>query len=141
MMKFSSHSDAHSTENSTLVTEGNRLKLYAEWRRYWNVSRPVLVEKSPIHTLKTRFLQAMFTAERTFFIVAIRHPLPSMLYTRAKSRHSDCSDFKRIQSWLYVVNTMFDDLLHVEHYVIMRFEEFVQSEDPYGLFDVTMELL
>ncbi len=36
---------------------------------------------------------------------------------------------------------MFDDLLHVEHYVIMRFEEFVQSEDPYGLFYVTMELL
>ena len=29
--------DAHATELSPLVTEHNRLKLYAEWRRYWNV--------------------------------------------------------------------------------------------------------
>ena len=29
--------DAHTTEDSPLVTDHNRLKLYAEWRRFWDV--------------------------------------------------------------------------------------------------------
>ena len=39
----------HMTEEDALVTEANRLRLYAEWSRFWDVSKPVLLEKSPQH--------------------------------------------------------------------------------------------
>ena len=35
----------HLTETSPLITKANTIKLYAEWRRFWNVSRPILLEK------------------------------------------------------------------------------------------------
>ena len=34
---------AHVTETSPLVTVANRNLVYAEWRRYWDVSKPILV--------------------------------------------------------------------------------------------------
>jgi hypothetical protein len=45
----------HMTESSPAATVANRLRLYAEWSRYWNTSRPVLLEKSPQHATITRF--------------------------------------------------------------------------------------
>ena len=68
---------------STLVSQFNRELLYAEWRRYWNVSKPILQEKSPIHALKMRFLQAMFTTERSSFIIVLRHPHATMKVSKA----------------------------------------------------------
>ena len=31
--------------------------VYAAWRQYWNITRPVLIEKSPRHILMTRLLE------------------------------------------------------------------------------------
>ena len=68
--------DAHdiiaSDQQSTRVTW---VKVYGEWRRYWNVSRSVLVEKSPRHMLMTRLLQHWFTPLRTHFLIVLRHPV------------------------------------------------------------------
>ena len=91
---------AHITENSILVSEYNRRLLYAEWRRYWNPSKHVLLETSPIHTLKTRFLQSMFGANQTFFLVVLRHPLGSMLHLSTDiHRHFDDCGAAQIESW------------------------------------------
>ena len=51
------------------------IQLYAEWRRYWDVSKPILVEKSPRHMMMTRLLQFWFRPEQSFFIVVLRHPV------------------------------------------------------------------
>ena len=64
--------------SEVLATEANRIKLYAEWRRYWQPSKPVLVEKSPRHMLMTRLLQWYFTPERTRFVVVLRHPIATV---------------------------------------------------------------
>src|SRR5262245_48742926 len=37
----------HLTEDSPLITEENRRKLFTDWARYWDLERPVLLEKSP----------------------------------------------------------------------------------------------
>ena len=63
--------------NSTYAAESNRYKLYAEWRRYWNVSKPVLIEKTPREMMMTRVLQRWFGEDRTFFIAMLRHPMAS----------------------------------------------------------------
>jgi sulfotransferase family protein len=63
----------HMTENSCLVSEGSRDILWKEWSRWWDLDRPVLVEKSPANVIRMRFLQALFPDAR--FILVVRHPV------------------------------------------------------------------
>jgi hypothetical protein len=62
------------------VTPENRQKLFEEWSRYWDVSKPYLLEKSPPNLIRTRFLQAMFPS--SYFVVLLRHPIPVALATQ-----------------------------------------------------------
>jgi hypothetical protein len=70
--------DMHLTEASAYATTDHRDRLYADWRMHWNVSKPILLEKSPRHCVMMRLLQHWFTAERSAFIVLLRHPLATM---------------------------------------------------------------
>src|SRR5918992_4047803 len=45
--RFGFHPGAHLTEASDLVTADNKLRLFEEWKAYWDLSKPVLLEKSP----------------------------------------------------------------------------------------------
>jgi hypothetical protein len=47
--------------------------LFAQWARWWDLSRPILVEKSPMNMLRTRYLDALFP-EMASFAAIIRHP-------------------------------------------------------------------
>ena len=49
-----------------------------QWRQYWHTEQRVLLEKSPRHALMTRLLQYYYGAERTSFLVLLRHPLATM---------------------------------------------------------------
>ena len=122
------------TEASEFATEYNRLKLYAEWRRYWDVSKPILVEKSPRHMLMTRLLQYYFTAERSFFIVVMRHPygtVREIMNGRYQMFYRDCGA-EAIAHWLMIYETLFEDLQHIQHRVVMHLEKFVEG-DTQGL--------
>ncbi len=68
------------TEDSPLVCDRNREKLFREWSRHWDLSKSVLVEKTPSNLLRTRFLQAVFP--RSYFIVLTRHPIAASLGSR-----------------------------------------------------------
>ena len=50
----------HLTEHSPQATPESRERLWQEWSPHWDLERPVLLEKSPPHLTKTRFLQALF---------------------------------------------------------------------------------
>ena len=64
---------AHLTETSALASPESRRLLLEQWGPYWDMSRPVLVEKSPPNMIRTRFLQALFPGSR--MIVLVRHPV------------------------------------------------------------------
>ena len=116
----------HLTEENTkyFANEEARDKVYAEWRRYWNVTKPILVEKSPRHMLMTRLLQYWFTPEHTFFVVVMRHPLATMevAWTMPKRRNfTDCGEFA-IKHWLFIHNKLFEDLPYLNNVVLFQFE-------------------
>ena len=49
--------------------------LFSSWKRYWDLSKPVLVEKSPPNILKMRWLAGAFqSAAQIRFVNIIRHP-------------------------------------------------------------------
>lgn len=78
----------HLTESDERVSAENMAKLLNRYHRYWNVSKPVLVEKSPPNAVMSRFLQAMYNSGRrrnaddtsaaglqTKFLFITRHPI------------------------------------------------------------------
>ena len=78
--KFAFHADARLDETSPLVNEQTRERLINEWGAFWDLSSPVLLEKSPPDLIRTRFLQALFP--EAYFIVVRRHPFTSSLARR-----------------------------------------------------------
>ena len=113
----------HLTEDDPLATPQNRDQLYAEWRRYWNASKPILLEKSPRHMLMTRLLQYWFSAERSYFVVVLRHPLASTRFIWNNNFNNDCGEYA-IKHWLLLQETLFDDLKLIKNSVVVHYERF-----------------
>jgi hypothetical protein len=117
-----------------LLTWANQRKLYAEWARYWNTSKPVLVEKSPTHALRMRLLQTMFNADRSFFLVILRHPLATMrdrYQLHEGKRFLDCGDYQ-IRHWLLIQQSMFADLERIKNKLVVHYEDFALYGDAQG---------
>lgn len=90
------HPAAHRDEASPLVSEANARKLLGEWGRHWDLSKPVLLEKTPMNLLQTRFLQALFPGSR--FIIVSRHPIAASYATKKWAR--DLLVHRLIEHWL-----------------------------------------
>jgi hypothetical protein len=82
--RFALRPAAHLTEQSPLLTPDAASRLLARWRPHWDLTRPVLIEKSPPNLLMTRFLQAAFPDAR--FLMVVRHPAVVSLSTRKWAR-------------------------------------------------------
>ena len=129
----------HLNETSEYATDNHRMRLYHEWRPHWNVSRPILMEKSPRHALMTRLLQHWFTPERSYFIVLLRHPLATLRLAWEDNNTKlgivlDCGD-KAIQHWLHIVETLFSDLNHLRNVILVQFERLALG-DTQGNFGI-----
>ncbi len=63
--------------------------LWKAWSRYWDMSKPFLVEKSPPNLLKTRFLAAVFSLARSCrFLLVVRDPVTNSRFnSNAKALH------------------------------------------------------
>ena len=122
------------TEDSPLATEANRDTLLAEWGRYWNLERPVLVEKSPPNLLKLRFLQALFP--EASFVVIMRHPI---VVSYATQKWSETSLESLLEHWHVCHEIFLEDAPRVRRLVLVRYEDFVA--DPAGVVGRIQEQL
>lgn len=118
---------AHLTENSPLATESNRAKLLAQWGPRWDMSKHVLVEKSPPNLLKTRLLQALFP--EAAFVVIIRHPIAVTLATR---RLWGGSIESLVEHWLICHETFMADAPFVRRLIAVRYEDLVADSELIG---------
>jgi Sulfotransferase family len=111
---------AHLTEDSPLVTERNRRRLFEQWSRHWDLERPVLLEKSPPNVTRTRFLQAMFPQSQ--FVIVTRHPVAVALAT---SKWTRSTVPRMIEHWLRCHETLLEDAPRLAHLTVLRYEDFV----------------
>lgn len=128
---------AHVTESSPLVSPENAEALLAAWTPYWDLTRPRLVEKSPPNLTKSRFLQALYPGAR--FVMVVRHPVTVALSTR-KWTHFVSRDPRKfaslsdlVEHWLLAHRILREDLPHLEHVHVVRYEDFVR--DPGTTFE------
>ena len=80
-----------------------RSRMFAQWAPFWNLSNPVLVEKTPENMLVAPFLQDVFGPSRTHFWFTMRHPLVWALAVDKWVRNPGSSIFNiadRVGAWV-----------------------------------------
>jgi hypothetical protein len=115
---------AHLTEASGLATGANAGKLFLEWSRYWDLSKPYLLEKSPPNLIRTRFLQAMFPP--SYFIVLMRHPI-AVAYATQKWSKSSLESL--VRHWITCHDIFNRDRVHLKNVFVIKYEELVSQPE------------
>jgi hypothetical protein len=122
--RFAFRSESHLTEGSPLVSPEARERLLAEWSPHWDLSRHVLVEKSPPNLVRFRFLQALFPEAR--FVAVLRHPVAVAYATRKWSKTSVRS---LLRHWVTAHETFAVDRPHLERLLVVRYEDLVDEPE------------
>jgi Sulfotransferase family len=133
--RFGFAAEMHLTETSPLVSEENALKLFEEWSPHWDLSRALLLEKSPPNLLKTRFLQALYP--NSAFVVIVRHPIPVSIPT-AKWRGTRRFD-RMFEHWLRCHALFEADREHLRRVHVLQYEQLVS--DPVAELRTIFEFL
>lgn len=125
--RFAASSEAHLTESSPLISERNALELSRAWAPYWDMSRSLLVEKSPPNLIRGRFLQEMFPG--SCLVVVVRHPVVVALST-AKWRRFTSRRWWRyttlhamVRHWFQAYGRLREDASHLSRLHVVRYEE------------------
>jgi hypothetical protein len=131
--RFGFASEMHLTESSPLVSEQSATALWDDWSPHWDLSRPLLLEKSPPNLLKTRFLQALYPGSA--FVVIVRHPIPVSIPT-AKWRGTRRYD-RLFEHWLRCHALFGADREHLKRVHVLQYEQLVAdpAAELRGIFD------
>lgn len=122
---FGFHEAVYLDETSPLVTEENRQKLFQEWQPYWDLSKPVLIEKSLPNLVRTRFLQALFP--QSYFIILMRHPVATTLATK-KWRPRRLLPLL-FEHWFICYERFLADSKHLPRVFMLQYEQFVAAPE------------
>lgn len=124
--RFAFAPEAHVTEQSPIATADNGRRMLDEWSRHWDLSRPVLMEKSPPNLLKARFLQALFPD--SWFLVVTRHPV-GVTYATFTRRPKRTKFGEVLEHWVHAHEVFEGDVPHLRRVLVLPFESFVADPD------------
>jgi hypothetical protein len=119
--RFAFDRSARLTESSPLVDAGTAAELLAAWSPFWDMSKDVLIEKSPPNLIRMRFLRALFPDAA--FIMIVRHPIAVAMATR---RWSGTSVASLVEHWAVAHQHLIDDAQHVGNVVLVRYEDLMR---------------
>ena len=125
--RFGFDDAAHLTEASELVTVANRDRLAASWSTHWDLSKPLLVEKSPPNLIRGRFLQALFPEASLLMIV--RHPVVVALAT---TRWIGVAFEQALVHWAHCHRLFLEDAQHLRNVLVVRYEDLAEPPAPAG---------
>jgi hypothetical protein len=111
---------AHMTEESALNNPQAASRILAEWSRYWDMEKPVLIEKTPSNLLRMRLLQELFPA--SYFVVITRHPVACSL---ASLKWAEGNLFSLLTHWVHCYRIAKRDSALVKRVLWMSYEGFV----------------
>ncbi len=112
------------TESSPLV-EAARAELFKAWAPYWNLSKPVLCEKTPHNIMRARFLQSVFP--NSSFIFVSRHPIAYALAIRKWENNHKIPLSISIRNWIACYRAMTEDLPHLKRAMVVRYDEMAHA--------------
>jgi hypothetical protein len=129
--RFAFSADAH----MTAIFEADAVALRAQWERYWDLSCPVLLEKSPPNLLRFRALQQAFP--RSAFILIKRHPIPVSLSTRKWTPALTMEQLLR--HWVHAYDLASADVPFLRRVMVLHYEDLIG--DPAGTLSGVADFL
>jgi hypothetical protein len=114
---FANNPSYHLTNTSTLLNDTNNKLIINQWNKYWDLSKPILLEKSPPNIIHTRYLQELVKA--SYFIVIIRHPVVVAMATMKWNRQSI---ELHIKHWLKAYTIFYNDKSFLKKCKIVKYE-------------------
>lgn len=124
--RFAFDSRSHLTEASPYLTAEARDRLLREWGAYYDLTKPVLLEKSPPNLIRSRYFQKLLPGAR--FVFVVRHPISVALATQ---KWSGTSVVELVMHWHVAHSLMLSDLDLIDNYTVIRYEDFVASPKTY----------
>mmetsp|Transcript_26013 Transcript_26013/g.46219 ORF Transcript_26013/g.46219 Transcript_26013/m.46219 type:complete len:398 (+) Transcript_26013:75-1268(+) len=135
--------EVHLDETSALVTPQNQAKLLNRYGYFWNLSRPILLEKSPTNAVMSRFLQALLNQgipgawnleegggeSIVWFVFTTRHPIANALAHRAWSFCREMPLLRIIQNWLRINQYMREDVPYLQNVKSIKMEDLQSHPD------------
>eukprot|EP00933_Yihiella_yeosuensis_P018169 TRINITY_DN15016_c0_g1_i1.p1 TRINITY_DN15016_c0_g1~~TRINITY_DN15016_c0_g1_i1.p1 ORF type:complete len:465 (-),score=84.80 TRINITY_DN15016_c0_g1_i1:202-1596(-) len=97
----------HLDEGSPLVIPRAQEHLFCEWAQFWDLEKPVLLEKSPSNMMISPFLHRLWSLDipksPAKFIFLQRHPIPVALATQRRGGMtvSDLGISDLVENWLH----------------------------------------
>ena len=115
----------HLTEKDVLYDRSQgpeviRSRLFADWKQFWALNVPFLIEKDIPNLVRSRFLQELFGIHRTAFVFILRHPM-------ATCKRFTCDIRRHMESWLTAYSLMETDLTQLRHYIVLHMEGYTQQ--------------
>jgi hypothetical protein len=132
--RFGFDAAAHLTETSTLASVANAHELFRQWAPRWDLTRPILVEKSPPNLIRTRFLQALYP--NSFFVVILRHPVA---VSYATQKWSGTTLHSLLRHWIVCHRILEADRPQLRRVLTIKYEHFVS--DPSGVLAQILRFL
>lgn len=120
--KFGFNPDSYLDENSPLCTEESGTRLFSCWSKHWDLSRTLLLEKSPPTLVRTRYFDKLFP--NPYFVIIIRHPIAVAMATR---KWSSTSPIELLKHWIACHRKFEADRSHLKSYFILRYEDLVEK--------------
>lgn len=110
---------AHLTERSPLASPANARRLFDQWAAYWDLTRPVLLEKSPANLVQARFLQALFPDAA--FVMVVRHPAIVTLSTKKWARWRSLGAL--LDHWFHAHRLFEEDAALLDRVHVVKYEQ------------------
>lgn len=126
--RFAFNAGASLRDDPQFRSEKARDRLLREWGIHYDLTKPVLVEKSPPNLIRSEYFRTVFPGSRFVFIV--RHPIPVALAT---AKWSQRSILEHLLHWLVAHRRMAADCTAAEDTIVLRYEDFVA--DPQFFLD------
>lgn len=121
--RFARNPNSAMTEESSLSSPAAARMLAEAWSPHWDLSKPVVIEKSPPNVVRMRYLQSLFP--HASFVMILRHPVVVTLSTKKWApRNSYRSVF---ENWFAAHDTMRRDAANIERLHVIRYEELVSQ--------------
>jgi hypothetical protein len=133
--RFGFHPNAHMVEVDPDQARADSRRLLADWAPLWDLSRPVLVEKSPPNLIRARYLQSLFPGSR--FVMLLRHPIEVVLAEHRRARRTSLG--RLFEHWFRCYEQFLADVPHIEHVLALRYEDVLAR--PQGTLDEVLDFI
>jgi len=121
---------SHLTEAD--VSPTTTVELWNSWKPFWDTSREVLIEKTPLNISKFRYLNAAFPDAH--FVAVVRHPISQALAVQKwapTSRMRLGSKFDLlVRNWLAAHKRLEADLHYLPNMTVITYEELILAPVP-----------